>query len=52
MAKMERVREEVSAPPASDYWKRKTDAGWRLRGWPVLTIVGGRIVHERAGASR
>src|SRR5690242_21775017 len=30
MAKMERVREEVSAPPASDYWKRKTDAGWRL----------------------
>jgi hypothetical protein len=30
MAKMERVREEVSAPPAPDYWKRKTDAGWRL----------------------
>ena len=30
MAKMERVREEVSAPPAADYWKRKTDAGWRL----------------------
>jgi dihydroorotase len=27
-------------------------AGWRLRGWPVLTIVGGRIVHERAGTSR
>ena len=30
MAKMERVREEVLAPPAPDYWKRKTDAGWRL----------------------
>jgi hypothetical protein len=30
MAKMERVREEVSAPPSPDYWKRKTDAGWRL----------------------
>jgi dihydroorotase len=27
-------------------------AGWRLRGWPVLTIVGGRVVHERAGSAR
>jgi dihydroorotase len=26
-------------------------AGWRLRGWPVLTIVGGRVVHERAAGS-
>ena len=27
--------------------------GWRLRGWPVLTIVGGRIAHEvRPGARR
>jgi hypothetical protein len=30
MAKVERVREEMSAPPAPDYWKRKSDAGWRL----------------------
>jgi dihydroorotase len=20
--------------------------GWALRGWPVMTIVGGRVVHE------
>jgi dihydroorotase len=27
--------------------------GWRLRGWPVLTIVGGRIAHEaKPGARR
>ena len=24
--------------------------GWRLRGWPVVTIVGGRVIHERAAA--
>jgi dihydroorotase len=26
--------------------------GWRLRGWPVMTMVGGRPVHERASAAR
>ncbi len=26
--------------------------GWRLRGWPVVTLVGGRVVHERAAAGR
>ena len=30
MAKIERIREEMPAPPAADYWKRKADAGWRL----------------------
>jgi dihydroorotase len=27
-------------------------AGWRLRGWPVLTIVGGKVVHEHRPAAR
>jgi dihydroorotase len=27
-------------------------AGWRLRGWPVLTLVGGRAVHEHRPAAR
>ncbi len=26
--------------------------GWRLRGWPVATVVGGRLVYERAAAAR
>jgi dihydroorotase len=26
--------------------------GWRLTGWPVLTIVGGRVVHELKNAAR
>lgn len=26
--------------------------GWRLKGWPVLTIVGGRIAHEARPGSR
>ncbi|HTM47686.1 MAG TPA: hypothetical protein VL285_03345, partial [Bryobacteraceae bacterium] len=30
MSKIERIREEMPAPPAADYWKRKADAGWRL----------------------
>jgi hypothetical protein len=30
MAKIERIREEVSMPPAADYWRRMIDSGWRL----------------------
>jgi hypothetical protein len=30
MAKIERIREEVSMPPEADYWRRMLDAGWRL----------------------
>jgi len=30
VAKTERIREEMSDPPAQDYWKQKSDAGWRL----------------------
>jgi hypothetical protein len=30
MAKIERMREEVSMPPAAEYWRRMTEAGWRL----------------------
>lgn len=30
MAKIERVREELSSPPTPDYWKQRTAAGWRL----------------------
>jgi hypothetical protein len=30
MAKVERIREEMSDPPAQDYWKQKSNAGWRL----------------------
>lgn len=26
----ERIREEMSVPPAADYWARKSEAGWRL----------------------
>lgn len=26
--------------------------GWRLRGWPVVTIVGGRVIHERTAVGR
>jgi dihydroorotase len=25
--------------------------GWTLRGWPVATIVGGRVVHEMQTAA-
>jgi hypothetical protein len=27
---MERIREELSAEPAADYWRRKSEAGWKL----------------------
>jgi hypothetical protein len=30
MAKIERIREEVSMPPAADYWLRMIESGWRL----------------------
>ena len=30
MARIERVREEISAQPEADYWKRKSEAGWKL----------------------
>lgn len=30
MAKLERVREEIAAPPAAEYWRRMSEAGWRL----------------------
>jgi recombinase len=30
MAKIERVREELSSVPAPDYWKQKAAAGWKL----------------------
>jgi dihydroorotase len=26
--------------------------GWTLKGWPVVTVVGGRVVHERPSAAR
>ena len=41
MAKMERVREEILAPPAADYWKQKSDAGWRLAAVEWVREVGG-----------
>jgi hypothetical protein len=30
MAKIERIREEMSNLPSADYWKQKRDAGWSL----------------------
>lgn len=30
MAKVERVREEIAAQPAPEYWRRMSEAGWRL----------------------
>jgi len=30
MAKLERVREEIAAPPAPEYWRRMSESGWRL----------------------
>ena len=30
MARKERVREELSTPPTYEYWKAKSEAGWRL----------------------
>lgn len=30
MAKVERVREEVTNQPAPEYWRRMSEAGWRL----------------------
>ena len=30
MAKVERIREVVSAPPTEEFIRRKTDAGWKL----------------------
>ncbi len=26
--------------------------GWTLRGWPIVTVVGGRVVFERSAATR
>ena len=30
MAKLERVREALSTAPSPDYWKQRSDAGWKL----------------------
>ncbi len=30
MADIERIREEVSMPPAADYWRHMIESGWRL----------------------
>ncbi len=30
MAKVERVREEIAVQPAPEYWRRMSEAGWRL----------------------
>jgi hypothetical protein len=30
MAKIERMREEVSTPPSPEYWRRMTESGWKL----------------------
>ena len=29
--------------------KQSPWAGWRLSGWPILTLVGGEVVHDRLG---
>jgi dihydroorotase len=45
---------EVTVDPARFQSRSRNTpfAGWRLRGWPVLTIVGGRAVHEHGPATR
>ena len=48
--------DQVRTVDASRFESRSRNTpfgGWRLRGWPVLTIVGGRIAHEaKPGARR
>src|SRR5579863_4990817 len=43
MANVERVREEMAAPPAPEYWRRMSEAGWRLTAveWTRETAAGG-----------
>jgi len=45
---------EKTVDPASFQSRSRNTpfAGWRLRGWPVLTIVGGRAVHDLLPAAR
>jgi hypothetical protein len=41
MANSERMREEMSSPPAADYWARKSEAGWRLAAVEWIREVKG-----------
>lgn len=41
MANSERMREEMSSPPAADYWARKSEAGWRLAAVEWIRDVKG-----------
>lgn len=42
------LEEERTVDPETFASKGKNTpfAGWKLRGWPVMTIVGGRVVYE------
>ncbi len=44
-------RERRAVDPAGFFSKAKYSpwAGWELLGWPVLTLVGGEVVHARLG---
>jgi len=46
MARIERVREEMSVEPESDYWKRRREAGWK-----VAAVEWTKEVEEEAGPS-
>lgn len=40
MAKIERVREEMSDPPGFNYWQAKITAGWRLAAVEWARVAG------------
>lgn len=50
MAKVERVREEIGAPPTPEYWRRMSDAGWRMAAveWTREVAGGGTAPTDNA----
>ncbi|MCL6451336.1 MAG: dihydroorotase [Acetobacteraceae bacterium] len=45
------VEREMAVDPMEFYSRGKNTpfAGWRLRGWPVLTLIGGAVAYHRPG---
>jgi len=48
MANIERIREDVAAPPSADYFKQRMDAGWKLSAveWTREIGAAGQPVEE------
>jgi hypothetical protein len=48
MANIERIREDVAAPPSADYFKQRMEAGWKLSAveWTREIGAAGQPVEE------